>query len=118
MGKRTMNVIILERVPASLRGELSRWLIEPKTGTFIGYVSAMVRDRLWRKCCQRRGTGGVIQIWSTNNEQRFKIRMHGYTTRRIIELDGIQLIQIPHDPDSSTAAKYRAKKDVQVNHKP
>ena len=32
-----MVVIILEKVSASLRGELSRWLIEPKPGVFIGH---------------------------------------------------------------------------------
>ena len=40
-----MLVMILEKVPPSLRGELSRWTIEPKTGIFVGKVSAMVRER-------------------------------------------------------------------------
>ena len=35
-----MTVLILERVPATLRGELSRWMIEPRTGVFVGKVSA------------------------------------------------------------------------------
>ena len=59
-----MVVIILEKVSASLRGELSRWLIEPKPGVFIGHVSAMVRDKLWEKCCRGARGGGVIQAWS------------------------------------------------------
>ncbi|MCZ7543316.1 MAG: type I-E CRISPR-associated endoribonuclease Cas2, partial [Anaerolineae bacterium] len=33
---------------------------------FVGHVSAMVRDRLWEKCCKQCGGGGVLQIWSTN----------------------------------------------------
>ena len=93
-----MMVIILEKVPASVRGELSRWLLEPKAGVFVGHVSAMVRDKLWEKCCQKTEYGGVLQIWSTNTEQRFQMRMYGETSRRIVELEGLQLIEIPDKP--------------------
>jgi CRISPR-associated protein Cas2 len=90
-----MIVMILQRVPVSLRGELTRWLLEPYPGVFVGHVSAMVRDRLWDKCCKACKDGGVVQIWSTNNEQRFTMRMHGQTRRSVVELEGIQLIRIP-----------------------
>lgn len=89
-----MVVIILERVPGRLHGELSRWMLEPKTGVFVGRFSAEVRDRLWSKCCNAKGTGGVIQIWATNTEQRFCIRMHGDTTRSLVNSEGLQLIAI------------------------
>ena len=92
-----MVVMILENVPTSLRGELSRWLLEPQAGVFVGHISAMVRDRLWDKCAQNKGSGGILQIWSTNNEQRFHMRLYGYTSRRIIDHEGLQLIQIPHN---------------------
>ena len=90
-----MIVMILETVPARVRGELTRWLLEPRTGVFVGHVNAMVRERLWKKCCKARGAGGVVQIWSTNNEQRFKMRMHGRTRRKVIECEGLQLVCIP-----------------------
>ena len=90
-----MMVIILEKVPASLRGELTRWLIEPYPNVFMGHVSAMVRDRLWDKCCKSCKMGGVVQAWATNTEQHFKIRMFGNTNRRILDMEGLQLIQIP-----------------------
>jgi len=41
-----MVVLILEKVPRSLRGELTRWMIEVDTGIFVGRLSAMVRDLL------------------------------------------------------------------------
>ena len=31
-----MVVMVLEKVPVSLRGELTRWLIEPHPGVFVG----------------------------------------------------------------------------------
>jgi CRISPR-associated protein Cas2 len=92
-----MIVMILENVPTGLRGELSRWLIEPRAGVFVGHVSARVRDKLWEKCCKNAKAGGLLQIWSTNTEQRFQMRHHGDTSRQIIELEGLQLIRIPHD---------------------
>ena len=87
--------MILERVNGRLRGELSRWLIEPHTGVFVGHVNAMVRDRLWEKCCKGSELGGVVQMWSTNNEQHFQIRMWGFTTRRVVDFEGLQLIETP-----------------------
>jgi CRISPR-associated protein Cas2 len=87
--------MILESVPTSLRGELNRWLIEPHPGIFVGHLSAMVRDRLWEKCCQKVKDGGVLQLWSTNNEQRFSIRTFGTTRRELVDFDGLQLIRLP-----------------------
>lgn len=89
-----MVVMVLEKVPASLRGELSRWLIEPRSGVFVGHVSALVRDRLWEKCIKQRGEkGGLIQIWSTNTEQRFEMRTWGDTRRELVEFEGIWLVR-------------------------
>ena len=92
-----MIVMLLEKVPLRLRGELTRWLLEPRTGVFVGHVNAMVRDRLWQKCCNARGMGGVVQMWSTNNEQHFAMRMNGDTSRQIVELEGLQFIQVPSE---------------------
>lgn len=91
-------VLVLESVPVGLRGELTRWLIEPHPGVFVGHVSALVRDRLWMKCCQGVKDGGVVQIWSTSNEQRFAIRSYGTTRREIVDLEGVQLVRLPADP--------------------
>ena len=90
-----MVVMVLEKVPTSLRGELTRWLIEPHPGVFVGHVNGMVRDRLWDKCCEAKRTGGVVQAWSTNTEQRFKMRFHGNTQREVIEFEGLQLVRLP-----------------------
>lgn len=90
-----MVVMILEKVPTSLRGELTRWLLEPHPGVFIGHVNAMVRDRLWDKCCKAKRTGGVFQAWTTNNEQRFLMRTDGDTKREVVEMEGLQLIRKP-----------------------
>lgn len=89
-----MVVMVLNKVPPAVRGDLTRWLMEVKTGVYIGHVNAMVRDRLWDRCQTNRGIGGVFQAWSTNNEQRFKMRMAGFTDREIIDLEGIELVRV------------------------
>lgn len=88
-----MLVMILEKVPASLRGELTRWLLEAKTGVYVGHVSALVRDKLWEKCVSARRTGAVFQAWSTNNEQHFSMRFDGSSARRVKDWEGLQLIE-------------------------
>ena len=89
-----MTVIILEKVSPSVRGYFSRWLIEPKAGVFVGKVSALVRDLLWRKMQSYIGKGGAaVQIWSTNNEQGFDIRMIGNRKRIIVDYEGLKLIK-------------------------
>ena len=93
-----MLVMILETVPVGLRGELTRWLIEPHPGVFVGHVSGLVRDRLWLKCCQGMKDGGIVQIWSTNNEQRFQMRAYGDTRRDVVDFEGLQLIRLPVSP--------------------
>lgn len=97
-----MIVMILEKVPARVRGELTHWLLEVKTGVFVGHVSARVRDKLWEKCTKAKGTGGVTQVWSTNTEQRFDMRMAGDTAREIVDFEGLQLIRIPNRTANQT----------------
>ena len=90
-----MIVMVLDKVPTSLRGELTRWLVEPHPGVFVGHVNATVRDRLWSKCIKAKRSGGVVQIWSTNNEQRFEMRTVGETRRDVVEFEGLKLIRRP-----------------------
>lgn len=90
-----MVVLILERVPPGLRGELTRWFLEPKAGVFVGRVSAMVRDRLWEKACKQARDGGCVMIHRSVNEQGFQIRSNGQTARSIEDFEGLFLVRMP-----------------------
>ena len=104
-----MIVMLLEQLPPSVRGELSRWLLEPTPGLFIGRLSALVRDQLWQKCVAECTQGGIFQAWSTNNEQGFTMRTHGDTSRRIVDFEGLLLIQIPHPPPEKQSKALKKK---------
>lgn len=99
-----MVVIIMERVSPSARGILSRWMIEPHAGVFVGHVTAMVRDLLWKQCCELAQGGSVLQLWNTNTEQRFAVRVFGSPRRSLVELDGLLLVRRSF-PDEQTDAK-------------
>lgn len=90
-----MVVMILEKVPAGVRGELTRWLLEPKTGVFVGKISAMVRERLWDRVCAYAGTGGAMLIHAAEGEQGYTMRLHGSTSRDLVDFDGLTLVRIP-----------------------
>lgn len=93
-----MVVLIVENAPQSLRGEISRWLIEPRAGVFVGNVPARVRDKLWELVTEKltkRGDldAGAILIHSAMTEQGFAIRSFGDPRRKVVDVEGLQLIK-------------------------
>jgi CRISPR-associated endonuclease/helicase Cas3 len=86
-------VLIVESVPPSLRGELSKWMLEPKAGVFVGRISAAVRELLWKKACEQLQYGGCTMIYNAANEQGFAIRSAGDTTRVIESWEGLYLVR-------------------------
>jgi len=90
-----MVVIVLERVPASLRGELTRWLLELSPGVFVGRVSGMVRDKLWEMVCQRMKSGAGLLVHGSDCEQGFVFRFWGTTRRNVVDYDGLSLMRVP-----------------------
>ncbi len=90
-----MVVLILENVPTRLRGELSRWMIEPHAGVFVGSVSGMVRDKLWEEAKKSQTEGGATLAYNSNTEQGFAVRTFGKTRREIVELEGLMLVRVP-----------------------
>ncbi|MDD5190309.1 MAG: type I-E CRISPR-associated endoribonuclease Cas2e [Dehalococcoidales bacterium] len=86
--------MILEKTPTSLKGALSRWLLEPKTGVFLGNPSARVRDELWEKALKKtKESGAIMQIWTDSNPQGFSYRQYGKRERRFVDLDGLALVE-------------------------
>jgi CRISPR-associated protein Cas2 len=99
-----MVVLICEKVPDGLRGELSRWMIEPKTNVFVGKMSAMVRDKLWLRVQDKLKGGAAILAYPAPTEQGFVIKSCGDPTRELVNYDGLMLVKI-----STPASKTRKK---------
>lgn len=88
----SFTVIHLEAVPLAVRGTLSRWMLEPSEGTFVGPLPAGVRDEVWGMVRSGATTGRAMMAWPSNNEQGFLLESHGESRRYIRDFDGITLI--------------------------
>ena len=92
-----MVLLVVERVPPGLRGELTRWMVELHSGVFVGTLSSLVRERLWSRVIDRVRDGAAILVYSTANEQGFTIRTYGPTSREVVDFDGLLLVRTPRD---------------------
>lgn len=88
-----MMVLILHKVRSSLRGRLTRWLIQPHSGVFVGHPSARIRDQLWTMVCEEIDSkgGGAVLIHPEANEQGCRISAYGETTKEMVDFDGLVL---------------------------
>lgn len=90
-----MVVMVLERAPVSVRGELTRWLLEVQAGVFVGSVSALVRERLWEYVCGKLAGGAGVLIYQTDTEQGFAMRFWGMPSRIAEDHEGLTLVRVP-----------------------
>ncbi|MCF2706060.1 type I-E CRISPR-associated endoribonuclease Cas2 [Arcanobacterium haemolyticum] len=100
-----MVVLILTGAPASLRGAMTRWLLEVSAGVFVGTVSARVREKIWQIVEENLGTGRALLIWHARNEQRFSILSLGHE-REPLDIEGLTVM----------VTKYRNSGDSQALH--
>lgn len=97
-----MIVIATTAVPESLRGALSRWVIEVMPGVFVGTVSARVRDNLWEETAGVVNDGAAMLLHPAATEQGFAIRTAGTRRRIPVNFDGLTLMRmtaLPPSPD-------------------
>lgn len=100
-----MVVFILESVPQSLRGEITKWMLEPQAGVFVGKISGAVRELLWEKVCKEAGEGSCTLIQSAANEQGYTIRTWGDTSRKVDVWEGLFLIRRPNPAENDSSGK-------------
>lgn len=101
-----MIVITLTDCPISLRGDLTKWLLEINTGVFVGRVSARVRDNLWDRVLRSIKNGRATLVYNTNNEQHMEFRLH-HSENEIIDFDGLKLVMKPSPARTKSLTKRR-----------
>ena len=89
-----MIVLHLTNCPQSLRGDLTKWLMEIAVGVYVGKVSARVRDLLWTRVVETSKSGRAVMVFSTNNEQGMDFRIHGEVWEPV-DFDGLKLMLRP-----------------------
>lgn len=85
-----MLVINVTNAPESLRGHLSRWMVEFAPGTYVGSPSAKVRERLWDRVVRFCHDGRAVMIWSDGSALGFSVRVHRQPWV-LEDFDGVQL---------------------------
>ena len=103
-----MLVIVLESVPPRLRGRLAVFLIEARTGVYVGDVSKRVREMLWEQVVFYCKDGNALMAWSTNTESGFDFATVGKNRRMPVEMDGFKLVSFLPEKDEN--GKEESKK--------
>lgn len=89
-----MTVVTLSRCPASLRGDLTKWMQEVATGVYVGNFNSRVREQLWERITQSAGSGAVTMSFAAQNEIGYDFKLKN-AQREVIYESGIPLVYIP-----------------------
>ncbi len=87
-----MMVIVLENAPARLRGRLAVWLLEVRSGVYVGQYSVKVRDMIWDQVREGLEEGNAVLIWAAPIESGFDFLTLGKNRRMPVEMDGLKLV--------------------------
>ncbi|MEV2279143.1 type I-E CRISPR-associated endoribonuclease Cas2e [Nocardiopsis sp. NPDC049922] len=90
-------IITTTAIADGTRGALTRWMVEPAPGVYVGTLTARVRDELWTGVCESIDDqdGWAVLVHGAAREQRFQVRTHGEGARQPREIDGLTLIGWP-----------------------
>lgn len=98
-----MLVIVVENAPPRLRGRLAVFLVEVRSGVYVGDPSKRVREMLWDQTCSFIVDGNAVMMWSARTESGFDFVTFGKNRREPIDLDGLKLVAFK--PNEAEPAK-------------
>jgi len=87
-----MLVIVSENIPPRLRGRFGVYMIEIRSGVFVGDLSRRVREMLWKYIRLYAEDGNVAMIWTTNTESGYDFMTWGSNRREPADFDGLKLV--------------------------
>ena len=97
-------VLTLSSCPPSLRGDMTKWLLEIETGVYVGRVTARVKDMLWDRVIHSLEEGRAVLVHSSKSEQHFDILVHN-SNLTPVDFDGITLMMRPEEGSSKSSTK-------------
>ena len=106
-----MLVMILEKAPTSLRGALSRWLIQLRPGMFLGNPSRRVRDELWMKACKKLARkAACCRSGAPATNKASTIGNYGKTDQLLLDYEGLTLVTKLRRTDAKAQSQIGAAK--------
>jgi len=97
-----MLVIVVENAPPRLRGRLAVWLLEVRSGVYIGNLSRRVREMIWNQLENGIENGNAVMAWQVNTESGFDFVTLGENRRMPVEWEGVKLVSF-HPPTEKKA---------------
>jgi len=85
-------VIVVERAPPRLKGRLAAWLLEVRSGVFVGDYSARTRARIWEQVGAYIEDGDAVMVWRAPTDQGFDFATVGRNRRTPVDFDGLKLV--------------------------
>ncbi|CAK0752981.1 CRISPR-associated protein Cas2 [Azospirillaceae bacterium] len=94
-----MLVIVVENAPPRLRGRLAVWMLEIRSGVYIGVYSRRVRERIWKQVQENLEDGNAVIAWDAPNDAGFEFETLGKNRRIPVDFDGFRLVSfLPPSP--------------------
>jgi len=84
-----MLVLVVSRAKPSLRGRLTRWLLQLKPGVFVGTLSSRVREGVWKSTCESLRGGWAVMLYAAKTEQGFTVITHGAAPVVFEDIEGL-----------------------------
>jgi len=104
-----MVVFSLTQAPQRVRGLLSRYCLEVRSGLFIGRLDKRMRLKLW-SVVEEEATmkTSAVMAWSRASDQGYAFRSLGPLARRTIRYDGLWLISTQISGEKPDAKQIQA----------
>jgi CRISPR-associated protein Cas2 len=99
-----MLVIVVENAPARLRGRLAVWLLEVRSGVYVGTFGRRVREMMWEQVQDNIEDGNAVMAWAAPNDAGFAFDTCGKHRRVPVDFDGFKLVEILPLSDPDTVA--------------
>ena len=89
-----MLVIVVENAPPRLRGRLAVWLLEVRSGVYVGTYGKRVREMIWKQAQAYIEDGNAVIAWAAPNDAGFEFDTCGRHRRVPVDLDGFRLVAV------------------------
>ena len=100
-----MVIISVEHAEPKIEGYLTRHMLKIRPGIFVGRLSKTRRDCLWEHIIDEQPDIDSVMCYDMANKT-ISIQTHGNPTRKVIDVDGIQLLAYPqYEPWKKMLAK-------------
>lgn len=89
-----MVIISVEHAEPKIEGYLTRHMLKIRPGIFVGRLSKTRRDYLWEHIIDEQPDIDSVMCYDMANKT-ISIQTHGNPTRKVVDVDGIQLLAYP-----------------------